>query len=135
MEKKHVGKKRPCRICRKWFIPDPRLGVRQHTCGAEACQKEWHRKKCAEWNRKNRSYFKEIYLRGRLESFGTDPPESTPVVASAVYVNKPPRQSFPPDFPQSAVQEVIGMKQLIIIEYITRLLLRGFSRGDQGKTG
>lgn len=34
MEQKHQGAKRPCRIRRKQFLPNPLLGDRQKTCGA-----------------------------------------------------------------------------------------------------
>lgn len=105
-EKRRPGK-RPCRICGRWFVPNPRLGERQKTCGTAECQKQWHARKCAEWNRKNRVYFKEIYLSGRLESVDDS------------------SRSVAPHLPQRVVQEVIGVKQLVIIGYITRLLVRG----------
>jgi hypothetical protein len=38
-------KKRPCRICRRWFMPNAKLKDRQKTCGDPQCQREWHRKK------------------------------------------------------------------------------------------
>jgi hypothetical protein len=125
MEQKYLRKKRPCRVCGKWYPPHPRLGDRQQTCGALECQRKWHARKCAEWNRKNRAYFKEIYLRGRLESFGSDPPAESPSCSSC-RINDPPQRSSPLDLPQEVVQEVIEVKQLIIIEYIVRLLMRRF---------
>jgi hypothetical protein len=125
MEKKRKRKKGPCRVCRKWFTPEPRLGDRQQTCGAMECQRKWHARKCAEWNRKNRAYFRELYLRGRLESFGSGPPEQSSSPRSSGRINDPPRRSSPLDLPQEVIQEVIEVKQLIIIEYIVRLLMRG----------
>lgn len=112
--------KRPCRICKKWFLPNPRLGDRQKTCGDAECQRQWHTRKCAEWNRKNRSYFQEIYLRRRLEELETASvePRSLPSPGSALHV-------APLDYPREVVQEVIGAQQLVIIEYIVRLLVRG----------
>ena len=124
MEQKCLRKKRPCRACGKWFTPNPRLGDRQQTCGAKECQRKWHTRKCAEWNRKNPAYFKEIYLRGRLESFGSDPPAQSPSSCTSWRINDPPRRTSPLDLPQGVIQEVIGVKQLIIIEYIVRLLTR-----------
>ena len=124
MEQKSLYRKRPCRICGKWFTPNPRLFDRQQTCGVMECQRKWHARKCSEWNRKNRAYFKEIYLRGRLESFGSDPPEQSPSPCSSCRINDPPRRLSPLDLPQEVVQEVIEVKQLIIIEYIVRLLAR-----------
>jgi len=126
MEEKRKYKKRPCRVCGKWFTANPRLFDRQQTCGAKECQRKWHARKCAEWNRKNRAYFKEIYLRGRLESFGSDPPAESPSHCSSCRINDPPRRSSPLDLPQEVIQEVIEVKQLIIIEYIVRLLTRRF---------
>ncbi|OGP63831.1 MAG: hypothetical protein A2170_17415 [Deltaproteobacteria bacterium RBG_13_53_10] len=125
MERKCLCKKRPCRVCGKWFTPNPRLGYRQQTCGGMECQRKWHARKCAEWNRKNRAYFREIYLRGRLESFGSGPPAKSSSPGSSGRINDPPRRSSPLDLPQEVIQEVIEVKQFIIIEYIVRLLIRG----------
>jgi len=46
-------RKRPCRVCKRWFIPHPRLKDRQKTCGDRLCQGEWHRRKCEQWNHNN----------------------------------------------------------------------------------
>lgn len=43
MGQKRSGTKRPCRICKKWFFPNPRLGDRQKTCGTPECQRQWHK--------------------------------------------------------------------------------------------
>jgi len=124
MGQKRQSTKRPCRICRKWFLPNPRLGDRQKTCGTTECQQQWHSRKCAEWNRKNRSYFQENYLKRRLESLVSAPSEPTPS-ASPPPEPEPPFQPVPPlDYPREVVQEVIGAQQLVIIEYIVRLLKR-----------
>ncbi len=69
--------------------PHPRLLDRQQTCGAKACQRKWHARKYAEWNRKNRAYFKEIYRRGRLESFGSGPPVQSPSACSSCRIHDP----------------------------------------------
>ena len=125
MKEKGNHKKRPCRVCGKWYPPNPRLGDRQQTCGTMECQWKWHARKCSEWNRKNRAYFKEIYLRGRLEFFGSGPPVRSPSPCPSCRINDPPRRSSPLDLPQEVIKEVIEVKQLIIIEYIVRLLMRG----------
>lgn len=62
MNKVTSHRKRPCGICRRWFRPDPRVRKRQKTCGDPACMREWHRRKCAKWNRQNA----EIIQRERL---------------------------------------------------------------------
>ncbi|PIX84770.1 MAG: hypothetical protein COZ32_11940, partial [Nitrospirae bacterium CG_4_10_14_3_um_filter_53_41] len=107
------------------YPPNPRLFDRQQTCGGIECQRKWHARKCAEWNRKNRAYFKEIYIRSRLEFFGSAPPAQNPSACSSCRINDPPRRASPLDLPQEVIQEVIEVKQIIIIEYIVRLLMRG----------
>jgi hypothetical protein len=125
MGQKRQSTKRPCRICKKWFLPNPRLGDRQKTCGTTECQQQWHTRKCTEWNRKNRSYFQENYLKRRLESLDAISPEPTPST-SPPPSPMPPLQPIPPlDYPRGVVQEVIGAQQLVIIEFIVRLLKRG----------
>jgi hypothetical protein len=127
MGQKRSGIKRPCRICKKWFSPDPRLGDRQKTCGTPECQRQWHIRKCAEWNLKNRFCARESYLRGRLEflaSSSHSPSSQSPSQASPPPLNPSPQRVSPLDYPPKVVQEVIGAQQLVIIEYIVRLLLR-----------
>jgi hypothetical protein len=117
MAKKSRSRKRPCRVCGKWFSPDPRLGERQKTCGAAECQRQRHAAKCAQWNRKNRSCFRESYLKNRIERTAAEHPPST--------ANPAPRGPSPLDLPRKVVEEVMGAQQCVIIEYIVRLLLRG----------
>lgn len=118
-------RKRPCRICGKWFSPDPRLGERQKTCGAQECQQRWHARKCAAWNRRNRAYFKEIYLSRRLESCVGDSscPASSLRSASRTGGGSTPGRAFPLDFPQEVIQEVMGEQHTVIVGYILRLLM------------
>ena len=128
----HRGKcgKRPCRICKKWFTPHPRLESRQKTCGEEECKRKWHTKKCAEWNKKNRSYFQAIYLNGKLQCSKS---KSRPADLHPPSLNldricpvsvPPPR--FAPQLPRDVIQEVIGVQPLIIIEYVSQLLVSSF---------
>jgi len=111
-------KKRPCRICRKWFAPHPRLGDRQKTCGAKECQQKWHAKKCAQWNQQHRAYFQAIYLSKKLQA----------VQDQEVANIKPPPQlqksTIFPKLPQEVIQEVISVQQLVIAEYLSQVLLR-----------
>lgn len=113
-------RKRPCRICRRWFLPHPRLKSRQMTCGDDHCKTEWHRKKCAEWNRRNSDYFKANYLQKKLESAGqgTGTAKSSP--------DRALKSRMKTGLPLEYVQEVIGIQHLIIIEYLAQLLNRSF---------
>lgn len=125
MAQKTRSRKRPCRICGKWFSPDPRLGDRQKTCGAAECQRQRHAAKCAEWNRKNRSCFRESYLKSRIDSAKRPAAEHPPSPCSPSPEKPGPRGPSALDLPRKAVEEVMGAQQLVIIEYIVRLLRRG----------
>jgi hypothetical protein len=110
-------RKRPCRICRTWFQPNPRVGDRQKTCGSEECKSKWHAKKCADWNGRNRPYFQNIYLNKKLQAIASkevNPENPLPPVSK---YNKFPQ------LPQEVIQGVMGHQQFIIIEYLSRLLL------------
>ena len=98
-------RKRPCRVCKRWFIPHPRLKDRQKTCGNLPCQREWHRRKCEQWNHNNVDYFKDNYLDKKLAVTGT------------------PRSRLKTGLPLCYVQQLIGTPQLIIIEYLSQLLI------------
>jgi hypothetical protein len=122
MEQKSRRIKRPCRICRTWFVPHPRLGDRQKTCAAAECQQQWHRHKCAQWNQKNTAYYREIYLNKRLQiAVAAESARSTSQIAAECPLPPP---VAPLNYPRAVVQEVIGAQPLVIIEYIVRLLTR-----------
>jgi hypothetical protein len=108
MQKDLGWKRRPCRICGRWFAPHPRLKDRQKTCADAQCKREWHRKKCAQWNKDNADYFKSNYLQKKLE---------------ASFICK---SRFRSGLPLVFVQEVIGIQPLVILEYLAQLLLRRF---------
>lgn len=50
-------KKRPCRYCRRWFRPDPRVGDRQRACSRPGCQAQRLAEQQARWRRRNPDYF------------------------------------------------------------------------------
>lgn len=112
---KKVIKKAPCRICGKWFTPNPRLGKRQKTCGGSECKKKWHTKKCAEWNKKNPEYFKANYLSKKITAAQKSKDENNSPLEK-------PLTSL--GLPQRYVQEVIGVQLLVIIEYFGGLLAK-----------
>ena len=118
-------RKLPCRICRRWFSPHPRLEDRQMTCGDPKCKREWHRRKCAEWNRKNYDYFKTNYLQKKLEAV-TQPKQVSASLEPKNHAIPPLKSRLKSGLPQEKVQEVIGVEHLVIIEYLAQLLLRRF---------
>jgi len=116
-------RKRPCRICRRWFVPNPRLKDRQMTCGTAKCQRQWHKKKCAEWNRKNADYFKANYLQKKIDTATHcrgDPEATLPANA----VDKLPANRMQTAMPLEYVKELIGVELVIIHEYLAQLLDR-----------
>jgi len=50
------ARKKPCRICRRWFRPDVRVGERQRACGEPDCQQARRRKTQASWRARNPGY-------------------------------------------------------------------------------
>lgn len=50
-------RKRPCRICRHWFLPDSRVGARQRACKKAECQAARRKQTQARWRARNPDYF------------------------------------------------------------------------------
>lgn len=111
-------KKRPCRICRKWFIPNPRVGDRQKTCGCDECKQEWRNKKCAQWNRKNRATFQTNYLDKKLQAVKNQEISSDKPLPQVPQFDKNAK------LPQELIQEVIGAQEFVIARYLSQVLLR-----------
>ena len=129
MKQRRKSRKRPCRICRKWFYPDPRVGERQKTCGKKNCQDKWHAKKCAEWNSKNPAYFHEIYLSKKLAAVNaaTDSDNHQPPSCNTRERSFSAQSSVKSSqLPRNLIQEVIGAQPLVIIEYMIQLLFNSF---------
>lgn len=121
---KTTTRKRPCRICRRWFMPNPRLKERQKTCGDSMCKRQWHKKMCAKWNRENSDYFKSNYLQKKLDSA---------MVANRALKSRHPTEPFTltksrfvSGLPLKFVQEVIGIQHVVILQYFDQLLNRRF---------
>jgi hypothetical protein len=96
------------------------------TCGAPGCKREWHRRKCQQWNRANADYFRANYLQKKLEAAQGDNASKAPTRA-------PPKSLSASGLPLGFVQEVIGVQHLIIIEYLAQLLSRRFQEVLRGQ--
>ena len=90
------------------------------TCGYPRCKREWHRKRCAEWNRKNADYFRTNYLQKKLEAL---PGRG----------NRGVLTRFHSGLLREKVQEVIGIEHLVIMEYLVQLLWKRFQELIRGK--
>ncbi|MCP4762155.1 MAG: hypothetical protein GY870_10260 [archaeon] len=124
-------RKRPCSICRKWFLPDIRHHGRQRTCNKN-CSKELHRRQCSKWNMQNVAYFKEIYLSQKLNKITQSSlQDSSPIIKRST---SPPKSRINLNLPVNIFCTEMGMKNFILIEYffvqvINRLCInfRGFT--------
>lgn len=79
-----MHRKRPCRIRRRWFVPDFRAEDRQQACGAADCQRERHRRNCQRWYRREAESVRRHRLERRLRALEVDSTE-TAMIASARY--------------------------------------------------
>lgn len=113
-------RKKPCRICRRWFLPDVRLKDRQKTCGRTECKRQWHNKKCAQWYRTNIDYFKANYLQKKIDAVAGDEPLPTDKPKS--HPPKVTTSRIKTGLPVAYVQELVGVKHIIIIEYLVQQL-------------
>ena len=124
-------RKRPCSICRKWFLPDVRQVGRQRTCGPE-CSKELHRRNCADWNKKNTATFKSDYLDEKLGEDGRSPPDSTQPDVEADAKPVLPLSRINLNLPRDIIENRIGRDSLIIAEYLIEQI---FCRIHNNATG
>ena len=99
-------RKRPCRICRKWFRPDARVGARQRTCGSAPCRQAWHRRSCRDWRRRNPDYDRDDRLRRRLQA-QTQPVRGDPLA----------------QLNWDAARDVIGLQVAVVVEETGQLLV------------
>lgn len=113
-------RKRPCSICRKWFLPDVRQKGRQKTCSVE-CRKKLHRRQCAKWNQKNSAYFKSNYLSKKLDQISNPLAETS---QSSVDKNTilPPPCRVNLNLPRDVICNQVGGENLIIIDYLVEQL-------------
>ena len=112
---KNLRGKRPCSICRKWFLPDVRQKGRQKTCGP-VCQKELHRRQCEKWNKKNKACFKNDYLGNKIEKIVDQ--QTAPTSQKA-----PLTRRAMPVLPMDIIATEYGIKTAIIVQYlVTRII-------------
>jgi len=108
-----VRKKRPCSECRRWFLPDPRVGGRQKTCGAAACQRARHERACRDWRTKNRDYDRDRRWREVVEAARMEP-RSVPPTSRA----RPPVAGVPWD----VVQDEMRVEGRVILAGVVRVI-------------
>src|SRR5580704_5541091 len=73
-----AARSRPCRFCRKWFRPDPRVGDRQRACSTADCQTKRRGRQQAEWRARNPEYDSARRLAAKAGPPQPDPPVMPP---------------------------------------------------------
>ncbi len=121
---KNSSRKRPCCICRKWFLSDVRQKGRQKTCSPD-CKNELHRRQCEDWNKKNKAYFKNDYLSKKLEKI-TD--QQTALTSRKI----PLTRQTKPILPIEIIVTEYGIKPAIIIQYIVAQIVNQTSVRSTG---
>lgn len=131
-------RKRPCCICRRWFLPDNRVGSRQHTCGRPECRQQRRRRMQAAWRVQYPDYFTARRLQARmvpeaLPSPPSQPGRSSPPAPSAPPTSSPPLSSRPPaplrlraplnQLPWDIAQSAFGPQGADFIGFMAGLLL------------
>lgn len=99
-----MHRKRPCRICRRWFVPHPRTGDRQRVCGRVECQLERHRRACQAWREREGDEERRHRLQQRLRA---DPSDSGPRTGKVRW---------------EVVRDAVGLEVSVIFEELLKLL-------------
>ena len=103
-------RKRPCRVCGKWYRPSPRGGYRQVTCGESACKRAWHVKTCRKWREANPEYPTENRLGPKLDT-----------VAKGQNVRDPCPELR---YPRNLAAESLGARGGLLVHFVLAQLLR-----------
>lgn len=107
-------RKRPCSICRRWFMPDVRVGKRQRVCSSPECQAERRKKTQAAWRAANPDYFAARRLAERAAQ-ATEPEQARP---------PPLRVPAPLDrLPWDVAQDAFGVQGAEFIGLFGRVLV------------
>ena len=105
--------KRPCCICRRWFVPDGRVGRRQRACSAPTCQTARRARTQASWRRCNPDYF----IAHRMQRRRLEAEEAKGAVLPLVL--PPPLSQLPWD----VAQEAFGLTGTDFLSHLGRVLL------------
>ena len=108
-------RKRPCRICGRWFQPAGRAGDRQHVCSRAECQRERHRRACADWRAREADAERAERVRRRVE------------VAPSKEVSAGTGAGRAPPGPEArvqwdAVRDAVGMEVAVVLQVFARVL-------------
>lgn len=103
-------RKRPCSICRRWFLPDPRVRGRQHVCSNPDCQRQRRAGTQRRWRQNNADYYVARYLQQRHSGDRSPEPLRVPSQLRRL--------------PWDLVQDEMKPKPADILALLARMLLR-----------
>jgi len=104
-------KKRPCSVCRRWFLPDPRVAHCQKTCGA-VCGKARAARREAAWRGKNPDYGEHQRLAAALAQ------------ADQMAIEIQPASAPLARLPWRLVKTALGSKNAVVLAFALRLQAR-----------
>jgi len=111
--------KRPCRICRRWFRPDVRVGDGQHVCSRPECQAIRRKQTQASWRARNPGYSIAWRIQARAASERKPEPVRLPAPLSTL--------------PWDLAQEEFGAKGADFIGAMGKLLLEAAKDPFEGQ--
>lgn len=106
-----MGDKRPCSVCRRWFAKKPKA-KHQRTCSVE-CQRELHRRRCAEWRERNPDFDRENRLRDRVVK---------PKASEAAPETPPPADPLPRVLWRVA-RDAVGWEVAVVVEESAKVIV------------
>lgn len=98
-----------CRNCGCLFRPDPRVGKRQHTCRALACQRERHRRSCADWYRRVAPVRSSERIQTQVRYKSPPPPPLSPSEKQATDPMVRPPGLHTIDLDWKAIERIYGL--------------------------
>lgn len=135
-----MREKRPCSICRKWFLPHARVKDRQRVCSGAECQVKRREKTQAAWRTAHPGYFAARRIQERAAAAEiantaepTEVPAQIPLAPASTTSTSmkpiarppPPRMPRPLDgLPWDLAQDQFGAQGADFIGVFGRVLLR-----------
>lgn len=103
---------KPCSECRRWFLPDPRVGSRARTCGRSDCQGRRRARTNRRWRAAHPEYDHARRLTAKLALAAVE--DEVPVAAEPAEMGR---------IGWDVVQAEMGTKPAVIIQDLVRVAL------------
>jgi hypothetical protein len=108
-------RKKPCSVCRRWFMPEARVGRRQRTCGRPECRQEQRKRTQAGWRASNPDYWTDRRLHRQMQQAESE---------GKVRIHSPPAPTAVQEIPWQHAQDAMGLKAAVFLAFLVRLSLR-----------